>query len=120
MILDSGTCFLCTLENTSPRGGMPKEQLKPYQKHWFQERVIGMNRQYLAKGVNERVDLYVYIHEDRKARVGDFAVVGNLTTGNQFRINGVNHVIEENTNLRYTTLEMQRLDENYDVIYPES
>lgn len=120
MILDNGTLFVCNLKNTANRGEMPKEKLVPYNKHWFQERTIGMNRQYLAKGVNERVDLYVYVHEDRKIRAGNFAVVGNLDSGEQFRINSVNHVIEETTNLRYTTLEMQRLDKNYDVLYQEA
>lgn len=120
MILDNGTLFLCTLQNTAPRGEMPVEKLVVYNKHWFQERTVGMNRQYLAKGVNERVDLYVYIHEDREVRAGQYVVVGDKDSGQQFRINSVNHVIEENTNLRYTTLEMQRLDNNYDVIYPET
>lgn len=120
MILDSGTLFLCTLKNTAPRGSMPVEKLVPYNKHWFQERTVGMNRQYLAKGVNERVDLYVYIHDDRTVRAGNYIIVGNLADGQQFRINSVGHVIEENTNLRYTTIEMQRLDENYDVLYPET
>lgn len=112
MILDSGTLLVCTLTNDAANGYMPVERLEPIAKHWFQERTIGLNRQYLAKGVNERVDLYVYIHDDRRVRAGMYAVLGN---GEQFRINSVTHVIEENTNLQYTTMEMQRLDENYDL-----
>ena len=114
MILDSGTLFACTLNNVSENGAMPHEVLVPYAKHWFQERTIGMNRLYLAKGVNERIDLLAYVHSDRRIRTGHFCVLGN---GEQFRIDQVDHVIEENTNLQYTRLTMQRLDANYDVYY---
>ncbi len=113
MILDSGTLLLCNLENTASNGHMPVQKLVPYARHWFQERTIGINRQYLAKGANERVDLYVYIHEDRRVRPNQFVVLGN---GEQMRINMIDHVIEENTNLKYTTMNLQRLDENYDVV----
>lgn len=118
MILDSGTMLVCKLEQVfdqdlvSQKGRMPELKLVPFNKHWYQERTVGLHREYLAKGVNERIDLYAYIHEDRKVRIGDYVVLGN---GDQFRITMVNHVIEENTNLRYTTLTCQRLDENYDV-----
>ncbi len=113
MILDNGTLRLCTLENLANNGRMPIQKLVPYARHWYQERTIGMNRQYLAKGANERVDLYVYIHEERRARANQYAVLGN---GEQFYVNMVDHVIEENTNLKYTTLSLQRLDQNYDVV----
>ena len=115
MILDSGTMYICTLYNANPNGRMPKETLKPIAKHWYQERVIGLNRRYLAMGANERIDLLVYIHDDRRVKSGMFAVLGN---GEQFRIDEVNFVIEENTNLRFTSMQMHRLDENYDVYYP--
>ena len=118
MILDSGTMLICKREHeTDPtllsrKGHMPELKLVPYAKHWYQERTIGLHREYLAKGVNERIDLYVYIHEDRRVRIGDYVVLGN---GDQFRITMVNFVIEENTNLRYTTITCQRMDENYDI-----
>lgn len=112
MILDSGTMLLCRQENTNEKGFMPTPKLVPYMKHWYQERTVGLHREYLAKGVNERIDLYAYIHEDRKVRIGDYVVLGN---GDQFIVHMVNHIIEENTNLRYTTITCQRLDENYDI-----
>lgn len=112
MILDSGTMLLCRQSNTAENGFMPTPKLTPYNKHWYQERTVGMHREYLARGVNERIDLYAYIHEDRKVRIGDYVVLGN---GEQFYIDIINHVIEENTNLRYTTLTCHRLDKNYDL-----
>lgn len=113
MILDNGILYVCELKNTAENGAMPKQMLERKYKQWFQERTVGLHREYLAKGVNERIDLYVYVHCNRKIRAGMYAVLGN---GEQFRINDVHHVIEENTNLMYTTMTMQRLDINYDVI----
>lgn len=112
MILDNGVLFVCDLVDTAENGRMPVLKLKKLYKHWFQERVIGLNREYLAKGANERIDLYVYIHHNRKVRAGMYTILGN---GEQFRITSVHHVIEENTNLIYTTITMQRLDKNFDV-----
>lgn len=113
MILEDGILYICRLVNTAEPGRKPVPQLQKIDRCWFQERTIGLNREYLAKGVNERVDLYVYIHKNDKVRIGMYAMLGN---GEQFRINSVHRVIEENTNLLYTTMEMQRLDTNYDVI----
>ena len=78
MILDSGTMLLCRQENTNEKGFMPTPKLVPYGKHWYQERTVGLHREYLAKGVNERIDLYAYIHEDRKVRIGDYVVLGSV------------------------------------------
>lgn len=115
MILDSGTMYICTLENVAENGKEPHQVLKPINKHWYQERTIGMNRQYLAKGVNERIDLLAYIHYDYKVRIGMYVVIGDLDGNEQMRIDDISHVIEENTNLRYTVITCHRLDELYDV-----
>ena len=116
MILDSGTMYVCTLRNIAESGRMPKEVLYPINKHWYQERTIGMSRQYQAQGVNERVDLLAYVHYDPKIRAGMYIVIGDRMLGEQMVIRQVSSVIEENTNLRYTSLSAQRLDKNFDVI----
>lgn len=111
MNLDSGVLFACTLTNTAGNGAKPNMALSPYYKAWYGERTVGYNRQYLAKGVNEQVDLLVRILQNRGIRIGDYAVLGN---GEQFRITNVSQIIDDN-NLRYTDLTLQRLDENYEV-----
>lgn len=112
MILDSGTLKICKREDTAENGDMPKEKLVAINKHWYQERTVGMNRLYLAMGANERIDLIAYVHEDRKIRPNMYAVIGN---GDQFIIHHVEHVIEENTNLRYTRLTLEKLEKYYDI-----
>lgn len=116
MILDSGTMYICDLRNIAENGHMPKEVLFPINKHWYQERTIGMSRQYMAKGVNERVDLLAYVHFDNRIRAGMYIILGDRMTGEQMVIRQVSHVIEENTNLRYTSLSAERLDQNFNVI----
>lgn len=116
MILDSGTMYVCELRNIAAKGNMPKQVLFPINKHWYQERAIGMHRQYEAKGVNERVDLLAYVHYDPKVRAGMYIVVGDRMLGEQMIIRQVSSMIEENTNLRYTSLSAERLDKNFDVI----
>lgn len=116
MILDSGTMYICELRNIAEKGNMPKQVLFPINKHWYQERAIGMHRQYEAKGVNERVDLLAYVHYDPKIRAGMYIVVGDRMFGEQMIIRQVSSVIEENTNLRYTSMSCERLDKNFDVI----
>lgn len=112
MILDSGTMKICKLESIAENGNMPKMKLVPFAKHWFQERNVYINRYYLALGQNERIDLIAYIHEDRRVRPDMYAVLGN---GDQMLITRTEHIIEENTNLRYTRLSLQRLEDFHDI-----
>lgn len=132
-MFDSGTIKVCTLTNISLNGRMPKEVLTVMNKYWFEMRTIGINRQYLAKGVNEQVDLVVRVPRDDKIRIGQYAVLGN---GDQFRIIHVTHGHNEVTynridkgdfykgyksehiiDLDHTELTLMRLESNYEVEY---
>ncbi len=121
---DAGIVTLCTLENTAAEGNMPKPQLKPLTLDdevltWqFEERTVGLNRQYLAKGVSERVDLLIRI-ERAPARIGMYAVLtdyeGQINPeGDQYRIDNVQHPLDGN-GLKVTDLTLYRLEELYDV-----
>ena len=85
---DNGVLFVCRLENTSGEGLMPVEKLKKINKYWFERRTIGISRSYLAKGVDEQVDMLVRIPNDNKIEIGMYALLGN---GDQYRITMVNH-----------------------------
>ena len=103
---------------------MPKPQLKPLSLDdevltWqFEERTVGLNRQYLAKGVSERVDLLIRI-ERAPARIGMYAVLtdyeGQINPeGDQYRIDNVQHLLD-GYGLKVTDLTLYRLEELYDV-----
>lgn len=130
---NDGVLFVCTLDNTAENGDMPKEVLTKTNKYWFENRTVGINRQYLAKGVNEQVDLVVRIAKATQIRIGMYAVLGN---GEQFVITHVTtghdsyerHKIVDTyyyrkpaiIDLDYTELTLMRLEKNYDLAVEEN
>ena len=113
---DDGVLCVCGLENASQNGLKPEMVLHPVAKYWFRTKTVGMNRQYLAKGVNEQVDFLVSIPCDFSIRIGQYAVFGN---GDQFRITNVQH-FDDDTELRRTELSLMRLEEYYAVSTPQN
>lgn len=130
---DSGTFKLCNLENIAENGLMPKQVLNVVNKFWFEMRTIGINRQYLAKGVNERVDLLIRIPRNDNIEIGQYAVLGN---GEQYRITNITHGYNDayytrivnkefyrgyNTvhivDLDYTEITLMKIEEYYEVGY---
>lgn len=130
---DSGTFKLCNLVNKAENGAMPKEKLAVKNKFWFEMRTIGINRQYLAKGVNEKIDLVIRIPRYDDIEIGQYAVLGN---GDQYRITFITHGHNDNyytrlenktfykgyktahiVDLDYTEITLQKLEENYEVDY---
>ena len=125
---DDGVLYVCDLVNIADNGKMPKDMLVRKTKHWFDMRTIGMSRAYMAKGVNEQVDMLVRIDLDTDVHIGQFAVLGN---GEQFRITNVTsgeEVFERTkqvnslyyrqpqiVGLKYTELTLTRIEQNYDV-----
>ncbi len=112
-MLDRGILCVCTLTNTAANGAMPVEQLTPLSRHCYEERAIGYGRQYAAKGVNEQVDLLARIWYDGAVRIG--MIVYLEDTNEQFRIDNVQHLIDDN-GLRVTDLTLSRMEDYYDVI----
>lgn len=110
-MLDAGILYLCQLNDVAEPGDMPREALQKIARHWYEDRVIGMNRQYLAKGVNEQVDMLVRIHHEPKARIGLYAMLGN---GEQLRITNVSPIIDDD-GLRMSELTLTRLEDYFDV-----
>lgn len=123
-MMDAGVVTICTLENTAAAGDMPKPKLVPlmYEDEeltWqFEERTVGMNRQYQAKGVSERVDMLIRIWR-APVRIGMYAVLTDYDgqeneDGDQYRIDNVQQLIDDH-GLKVTDLTLYRLEEYYDV-----
>lgn len=125
-MMDAGIVRLYNLVDTAAQGDMPKLQLVPatdalgnelvYQ---FEERVVGFNRQYQAKGVEERVDMLIRVWRT-PARIGMYAVLTQYESqenvnGDQYRIDNVQNVYDDN-NLKVTDLSLYRLEDNYAVL----
>ena len=111
MLHDSGQLTICTLKNTAAKSELPKEQLVPGNVHLYGERTVGYSRQYAAKGVSEQIDMLVEIWQDRRVRIGMYAL---LEPNDQYRIDNVQHLYDED-GLQVTYLTLRRLDDLYDV-----
>lgn len=122
---DAGILTLCRLVNQGDTGDMPVDVLEPLQDDdkntltWqFEERVIGLNRQYEAKGVMERVDMLIRTWRC-PARIGMYAVLTDYEDqenpdGDQYRIDNVQHQLDDD-GLKVTDLTLYRMDELYEV-----
>lgn len=114
---DDGVLYICNLDNVAENGMMPRQVLKIQNKYWFEQRTVGINRSYLAKGVNQQVDLLLRIHFDNNIAIGQYAVLGN---GSQYHIDNVQHYKGDSTyysdyDLRYTEITLSRLESYYAV-----
>lgn len=108
-----GIVYLATLTNTADAGDMPKDRLQYVGRFWYEERMIGLQRQYAAKGARERIDMIIRIREFKPAaRIGLYAVLGN---GDQFRILNVSRGFDDEHGLKFTELTLERLDRLYDI-----
>lgn len=123
-----GVLFVCNLTENQENGDMPDLTLTKVNKYWFEMRPISFSRQYLAKGVNEQVDIVARIPYDTSVKIGQYAMLGN---GEQYRIDNINHSQEEFTrskmidskyyrqptitSLKYTDLTLSRIEDFYAV-----
>lgn len=123
-MMNGGLVVLCNLKNLAEPGDMPKEVLVPLTEddeplEWsFEDRVIGYNRQYAAKGVSERVDMLIRIWR-APARIGMYAVLTDYEgqknpEGDQYRIDNVQHTLDSD-GLKVTDLTLYRLEDLYDI-----
>lgn len=111
MLFDSGTLWICKLEDSVKKGAMPKGKLVKVAEYDFGERTVGYGRQYAAKGVSEQVDMLVRIWQDRTIRIGMYALVNGEE---QYLIGNAQH-LKDDDGLLVTDLSLQRLDDLYDV-----
>lgn len=123
--MDDGILQVYKLINTAAPGDMPKDELevltldKEPLEWQFENRVIGYNRQYVAMGVGERVDMLIRIWRADQIRIGMIAILTEYDgqenpLGDQYRISNVQHLTNED-GLKVTDLTLYRLDELYEV-----
>lgn len=109
-----GIVFLAMLTNEADQGDMPRERLTKIGRFWYEERMIGFQRQYAAKGAREQIDMIIRIHGYQKdARINRYAILGN---GEQYRIINATRGEEDSSRLVFTELTLERLDELYESV----
>lgn len=119
-LLDDGLVQFCNLTNTADTGGMPVYTLSEVgEPQSFAEITVGMTRQYLAKGVDEQIDMMIQVWPEAvRPRIGQIAVLTfyeyqEKETGDQYRITNVQRV-DSDDGLQFFQLTLQRLEDNYD------
>lgn len=113
---DAGHIAVCSLENRqTTKGGMPREVLVPVTQADFEERRLGVTRAYLAQGVNAQIDLIARVWRDTSIKIGMYAVVQESDYDGQYRIDLVQHELDED-GLKVTDLTLSRINDFYDVV----
>lgn len=113
MLLDSGTVEICDLLNETTNACMPKEILKPVLTQLYGEKAIGINRAYLAKGVDEQVDMVIEIwDEGTRPKIGQYAVL--VENNEQYQITLVQPA-KNDDGLKIFDLTLRRLEDYYDL-----
>lgn len=117
---DDGLIKICQLKNIAKNGLMPVYQLNLKSEHCFSEKQIGINRVYLAKGVDEQIDMVVEIQaEVYRPKIEDYAILTNYDGqesdgGDQYRIKVVQPTFNDD-GLKVYILTLSKIGENYDV-----
>ena len=109
-----GMLTVYNLINTAPKGLMPREQLVKLCEEYYEERTIGVTRQYAAMGADKRVDLLLRIWENASVYPNQYVIPDD---GMQYRIDFVQNTKDED-GLDVSDLTLVRLEENYDVAEP--
>lgn len=121
-LLDDGMVQFCNLNNTAETGAMPVYSLSAIgEPQGFAEITVGMTRQYLAKGVDEQIDMMIQIWPEAvRPRIGQIAVLSfyeyqEAEEGDQYRITNV-QMVGNGDGLQFFQITLQRLEDNYDRI----
>ena len=111
MIAD-GTLRIYTLRNVAEAGEMPVSQLVAKFPHeiYYENRVVGYNRQYAAMGVDQLISKLVRIW-DYPIEIGDYVVIDNV----QYRVDNAQPLRDED-GLKVRDLTLSKLEERYDCI----
>lgn len=113
-MFDAGLVRICALQNTAAAGSMPKMALSPVADRYFEDRTVGYNRYYAAKGVNEEIALLIRVWRCKEARIGMCAVLSSSENDGTYRITNVQN-LTNGDGLKVTDLTLSRMEENYDV-----
>lgn len=118
-LMDDGLVQFFNLTNTAEAGAMPVYTLSALGgPQGFAEVTVGVSRQYLAKGVDEQIDMMIQIWPEAiRPKIGQIAVLTYYEyqeneNGDQFRIDNVQRIDADG--LQFFQISLQRLEKNYD------
>ena len=120
-MFDGGEVKIYKITDISQPGDMPVEGLALQSTCYFEERSIGMTRNYMAMQSNAKVDRLIRIWQDRAVTVDCVCVIFDgskvedyVEVGVQYRVAANQHTVNEN-GLKVTDLTLERLGTLYDI-----
>lgn len=114
-MFDGGEVKVYKVGDVSTPGDMPVEGLTFYQSFYFEERSIGMTRNYMAMQSNKQIDRLIRIWQDRAVDVGCVCLVTDgVGTDVQYRVASNQHQVNDE-GLKVTDLTLERVDDLYDI-----
>lgn len=108
MITD-GLLTIYQVIDTAEKGRMPQKKLVKLCDEYYEDRVIGVTRQYAALGADRKIDRLVRIWRN-PAVAPDMQVI---IDGEQYRID-ITQLTRDSDGLQVTDLTLVRLGGNYD------
>ena len=112
-MMDDGTATICKLVDIKEEGMMPRPVLRPVAVTMYENRIIGYNRMYAAKGVNQEISALIRIW-DEPVQIGDYIVISGSDMDGQYRVDFM-QPLRNYDGLRIKDLTLARVENNYDV-----
>lgn len=114
-MFDGGLVKVYKIGEVSLPGDMPVEGLTFYQSFYFEERSIGMTRNYMAMQSNKQIDRLIRIWQDRAVDVGCVCLITDgVDTDVQYRVASNQHQVNDE-GLKVTDLTLEKVGTLYDV-----
>ena len=116
-MLDAGICTVYSLISASNEGAMMKEVLKEKASSYFGLLKLGINRVYLAKKADEKIELVIKIWQDQTIRPEkDYCILNDGIHGSdQFLIRTVQHT-EDDDGLKISILSLEKSEKIYEIL----
>lgn len=110
MTYDDGIVKIYRLENGAKKGDKPIEKAVYKSSYHFSYEDVGLTRYYSALSAKQQIECVIGIYLDRSILTNDIAV---MEDGNQYRIQFVQHPMDEEDEMRYTRLTLERINDRY-------
>lgn len=113
-MFDTGIAHFYTLTNVATSGNMPSYSLTEVAHEYYKARTVGYNRLYRAMGRNVQIDALIRFWENNNITANMVCV---LDGGEQFRINSVSLVTDDN-GLRCMEASLERIEDKFEETLP--
>ena len=115
-MFDGGLVKVYKITEISEPGDLPTEGLEFQSVYHFEERSIGMTRNYMAMQSNKQIDRLIRIWQDRAVDVGCVCLITDgIDSDVQYRVASNQHQVNDE-GLKVTDLTLEKVGNLYDIV----